>query len=205
MTTVGRWSPNKVRKRLLEDTWVFPNSGMILMRPTSIVVAGVGATASIGVNGSVTFTSATSLSLNGVFTSGYDNYMVVMRDNSSATTQYFYRLRTAGTDASGANYTYQYIQADGTTVNGARTSSATAGWCGYSSSTQRSGQTVYLYGPNLAQPTAVRSVSVVGADSGRILDNASTHSVSTAYDGITIYPNSPTTFSGLVSVYGLGG
>lgn len=205
MTTVGRWSPNKVRERLLEDTWVFPNSGMILMRPTSIVVAGTGATASIGVNGSVTFTSATSLSLNGVFTSAYDNYMVVMRDNSSATTQYFYRLRTAGTDASGANYTYQYIQADGTTVNGARTSSATAGWCGYSSSTQRSGQTVYLYGPNLAQPTAVRSVSVVGADSGRILDNASTHSVSTAYDGITIYPNSPTTFSGLVSVYGLGG
>lgn len=205
MATSGRFSPNKVRKRLLDDTWVFPNSGMVLMRPSSIVSTGTGASATIGTNGSVTFSTCATLSLNGVFTSGFDNYMVVMRDVSSATTQYFYRLRLAGTDASGANYTYQYIQADSTTVNGARTSSATAGWCGYSSSTQRSGQTVYLYGPNLAQPTAVRSVSVVGADSGRILDNASTHSLSTAYDGITIYPNSPVTFSGLISVYGLGG
>lgn len=204
MTTVGRWSPNKVRKRLLEDTWVFPNSGMILMRPTSIVVAGVGATASIGVNGSVTFTSATSLSLNGVFTSAYDNYMVVMRSNTSTTSNYQVRLRVSGTDNSTASsYTYQYIQASSTTVVAGRTTT-NFGYINAGANTQRDGTTVYFYGPNLAQPTAFRSVTMYDANSAVIFDMANTHNQSTAYDGFTLFTDIGTA-TGLISVYGLGG
>jgi len=207
MTTVGRWSPNKVRKRLLDDTWVFPNSGMILMRPTSIVVAGVGATASIGVNGSVTFTSATSLSLNGVFTSGYDNYMIVVRGTSSDDAGAVgARLRTSGTDATAANYALQRVDASSTTVSGGRATSATYTRLMVVDDGLRSGGVAYIYGPNLAQPTAFRSVSASAYLDAFIRDWASTHSLSTAYDGITLANEfASTTLTGLVSVYGLGG
>jgi len=61
---------------------------------------------------------------------------------------------------------------------------------------------VYLFGPYLAQPTAVRDVSVSG-ELGATVDNfASTHSLSNAYDGITFLDGSAN-FSGRVAVYGM--
>lgn len=206
MTTVGRWSPNKVRKRLLEDTWVFPNSGMILMRPTSIAVAGTGATASIGVNGSVTFTSATSLSLNGVFTSAYDNYMVAMRYVGTVNGEPFsYRLRSSGTDNSTtSSYVSQQIYANGTSVTGVRYT-LNLGYFALADDSQRGGANAFIYGPFLAQPTASRSTVVDGFNDGVISDWASTHNQSTAYDGLTIFPGTISTATGLISVYGLGG
>lgn len=205
MTTVGRWSPNKVRKRLLEDTWVFPNSGMILMRPTSIVVAGVGATASIGVNGSVTFTSATSLSLNGVFTSAYDNYMISIRfTNATGTTTLQYRLRASGTDNSTTNsYVTQELTADSTSVLGGRYT-ANLAYFGTAYATQRSGLNMNVYGPFLTQPTASRSVTVGDYLSAYSYDAAHTHNQSTSYDGLTVLLSAGS-ITGLVSVYGLGG
>lgn len=177
------------------------HNGMILVTPSSVNHTGTSAT--INASGSVSFTACSVLSLNGVFSSAYDNYIIDVRHTASSTTQLFYRLRASGADNSTANsYVYQYIQADGATVNGARTT-ADAGWCGYGGSTQREGHQIFVYGPNLAQPTALRSVSALGLSSARILDNASTHNQSTAYDGITIYPNSPQTWSGLIKVYGL--
>lgn len=204
MTTVGRWSPNKVRERLLEDTWVFPNSGMILMRPTSIVVAGVGATASIGVNGSVTFTSATSLSLNGVFTSSYDNYMIVCRATSSVASNISVRFRVGGTDNSTSNsYVTQEMEANGTTVGGARLTN-NLGRIAAMNATQRCGFVTNVYGPFLAQPTAFRTVISNDLSSARIVDHAGTHNQSTSYDGITFITDTGSS-TGLVSVYGLGG
>lgn len=207
MTTSGRWSPSKVRQRLLQDSWAFPNSGMVLIRPSSIAFSGV--TASITVNGSVSFSAVDSLSLNGVFTSAYDNYMIVVRANSSNdSTAIYYRLRTSGTDASGSNYTNQQLFVTSTTVSAGRTAE-TFGRIGAISSTtyDRGGYGANIYGPCLAQPTALRSFTTTGYSSTHtrnIDDYGSTHSLSTSYDGVTLYP-SQGNFTGLVSVYGLGG
>lgn len=204
MATSGRWSPNKVRKRLLDDTWVFPNSGMVLMRPTSIVVAGVGATASIGVNGSVTFTSATSLSLNGVFTSAYDNYMIVMRHASSGSTEITFKLRSDGTDNSTANsYVFQLLSASGTTIFGNRYTQTPS--LNQSRNVQRAGFVANFYGPFLSQPTAYRTLTMNDDAIARIYDCAGTHNQSTSYDGLTIFAEPGLSITGLVSVYGLGG
>ena len=84
--------------------------GLVTMTPTSIAVAGAGSSASINSDGGVDFTSATSLSLNGVFTSGYDNYLLVIFhewSGASGGVDITCRLRAAGSDASGSNYTYQ--------------------------------------------------------------------------------------------------
>ena len=178
--------------------------GMVLLTPTSISYSGTSA--SIGANGSVEFSAITSLSLNGVFSADYDNYMVSLRSVSSTSFSSFAaRLRASGTDNSTASsYTFQILAADGTSVTGSRGSNDFFNGFHVSSSTARSGDTYYFWGPHLSQPTAVRQVSSVGYLSALIYDHAWTHNQSTAYDGFTIYSSSPN-MSGLVSVYGLVG
>ena len=204
MTTVGRWSPNKVRARVLDGTWVDTEElgGMVLMTPTSIAYSGTSAT--IGANGSVEFSAVTSLSLNGVFTADYDNYMIVIRGTSSVGANIPLRLRANGTDNSTANsYTTQNIQAIGTTVNATR-SSADSGIVAVMNATQRCGFVTNIFGPYLSQPTAWRTVTANDRDSARIEDYAVTHNQSVSYDGFTFYPGVGN-MTGLISVYGLVG
>jgi hypothetical protein len=177
--------------------------GMVIMRPTSIVVAGAGSSASVRAAGGVEFASATSLSLNGVFTSDYDDYMIVYQVHLASGDSWFtMRLRASGSDASGSNYTYQELNTDNTTINAGRSSNQTSTLFGYISNTQRSAVTAHVYGPNLAQPTAGRVCNTYGQSSARLMDHAFTHSLSTAYDGFTISANASNA-TGLVTVYGL--
>jgi len=207
MTTVGRWSPNKVRARVLNGTWVSPEElgGMVLLTPTSIAYTGTSAT--VGANGSVEFTACSSLSLNGVFSADYDNYMVAVRVTPATASNVGYRarLRASGTDATGAtDYTFQRLGADGTSVTGYRASGNTF-QMGTVYSGKYQGEMVSIYGPYLAQPTAWRGVTVLGYNDASIQDYAQTHSLSTSYDGLTLYVSSGANPTGLVSVYGLVG
>jgi hypothetical protein len=177
------------------------NAVFYLMEPTSIAYTGTSAT--ISANGSVSFTACSSLSLNGVFTADYDNYLVVARNKRSSGTNYFtYRLRDSGVDESSASnyYTSQRLLGYGTVVQGFRVNENYGRGSDYSSI--ESGRVVYLYGPYLSQPTAVRDVSVSG-ELGATLDNfASTHSLSNAYDGITFFDGAANA-TGRVAVYGM--
>jgi hypothetical protein len=140
-----------------------------------------------------------------VFTSEFDDYIIVIRSLGTAYTGINYRLRASGSDNSTANsYVVQQLSAVSTTVSAARLAASTLalGGAGAISSSQRGGATIYVYGPALAQPTAVRTVSITGEAGADLWDYASTHNQSTAYDGITLYPDSGT-FTGLVTVYGL--
>ena len=176
--------------------------GHHLITPTSVAKTGTGSTATINTNGSVTFSSCATLSLNGVFSADYDNYIIIMRHVGTATsTTLEGRLRSSGTDASASNYTRQYLLADSTSVTGARESTQTAFRCGVATATQRSGDIYQIYGPFLEAPTAMRNINAAGTNSAYILDAANTHSLSTSYDGFSIIPASGT-LSGLVCVYG---
>ena len=207
MTTVGRWSPNKVRARVLDGTWVSTEElgGMVLLTPTSIAYSGTSA--SIGANGSVEFSACSSLSLNGVFSADYDNYMVAVSGTTSNNAgQIRFRMRTSGTDATGSDYTRQRLSADGTTVSGPRDVSQIAGVLGYLDDGLSSGTTGVIYGPYLAQPTASRGITASAYNDAYIGDYATTHSLSVSYDGITFSPDFGTqTITGLISVYGLVG
>lgn len=179
--------------------------GMVLLTPTSVDITGGGSeTATIGANGSVEFSACATLSLNGVFSADYDNYMVGIRSSSSTTATYF-RLRSSGTDESSASnyYTSQYLIVSSTSVLGGRSSQNYAR-IGANGGTLKSGDNVNIYGPYLAQPTAWRNTNVSASSGGYIEDWANTHSQSLSYDGFTFYPSSGT-FDGLVSVYGLVG
>jgi hypothetical protein len=181
-------------------------NGLILLTPTSVDKTGTGSTATINTNGSVTFGSCETLSLNGVFTSAYDNYMIVMRETHSlADKTLFARLRSAGTDATGtADYNAQRLNANSTTIFGARDTADGTWQLSFVSSTWRNGLILVLYGPYLSQPTAFRTTTVSSTNSAYITDRAGTHELSSSYDGITIYPLSGDgNMTGLLSVYGL--
>jgi hypothetical protein len=175
--------------------------GLVSMKPTSISWSGT--TAGINADGGVDFTAVTSLSLNGVFTSDYDNYLIVIRASTSATPmRVYWRLRTSGTDATGSNYTNQQLEAYSTTVAASRqTNQDKASHVIYAGGTSWQNYHHHFYGPALAQPTASRNISHF--DSGiSIADTAWTHSLSTAYDGVTMLTGTADTFTGNVHVFG---
>jgi hypothetical protein len=173
--------------------------GLVIMTPTSITHAGTSA--SINSDGGVDFTAVTSLSLNGVFTSSFDNYLVVVSyDCSINDVGFTFRMRAAGTDNSTASsYVSQALNAESTTVGGSR-STSTSGQIGVSGDAQN-GRHLHFYGPALAQPTAFRSVGV-GSVSGAVIgENAVTHNQSTSYDGFTIFIGSGN-ITGNIVVFG---
>lgn len=179
--------------------------GMVLVAPTSI--AYTGTSASIGANGTVTFSAITSLSLNGVFTASYSNYVIVIGDSYTLDGQDVdFRLRASGTNATGANYSRQKLSADNSTISGFRYTNDTI-WANAFSGTQRNGSTTHLYGPFLSQPTAYRNITVgqyTGAEAV-IQDWVGTHSLSSSYDGFSLITTSTYTLTGTLSVYGLVG
>lgn len=172
--------------------------GLISMKPTSITHSGTSA--SINSDGGVDFTAVTSLSLNGVFTSDYDNYVFYINLTATSDAQALMQFRASGADATGSNYTTQRLDADDTSVFGTRYTSRSDIQALQISSTTNNGYTVHLYGPALAQPTAFRSVSMRGTSSAYITDWVATHSLSTSYDGFTL--SGATAFSGTVHVFG---
>ena len=182
-----------------DSVWTANAPGMVLLTDYTITHAGTSATLT---NGQVTFTAVTSLSLNGVFSAGFDNYVISIRHVGSSYDGVRMRLRAAGSDASGSDYTRQELQANGSSVSANRLGSLNIAPTFSTSSTQRSGTTVMMYGPALAQPTASRTIEALGESGGYIYDIAWTHSLSTAYDGVTIFPASAN-ITGALQVYGV--
>lgn len=175
---------------------------MVLITPTSIASTGTGNSSSILATGSVTFSSCASLSLNGVFSATYDNYMITVRARAASITSINMRLRVGGTDNSTASsYVRQRVEAYGNTITADRNTDTSWGSVAYSDSVQRSGFSLFVFGPNLAQPTAVRSVNVYDYQNVSFLDISGTHNQSTAYDGVTIF-TSVSSISGLLTVFG---
>lgn len=176
-------------------------NGLHLLKPTTVDKTGGSSTATINANGSVTFGACTSLSLNGVFSADYDNYMIVMRDKATGTIQVNYRLRSSGVDTSTTTYTFQELYADSVTLTAARATSQTL-ITAHLATTTEAGFILYAYGPHLVQPTAFRSIGLDGRSGALMNDMAGTQSGSASFDGIT-FTIASQTFGGRVAVYGM--
>ena len=184
-------------------TWSTPTTpGLVQIVPTSVAVgSGSG---SVDANGAVTFSGASSVSLNSCFSATYDNYLVLVSYTGTGTAvDLNIRLRLSGTDATGAGtYKSQYIDASSTSVSGARDSN-TYHLIGTSSSTASMLQSskVHLYDVFKASPTAIQAENQSNLSSGYLRIVGGSHTVSTAYDGFTVYPGSGN-LTGLIRVYG---
>lgn len=179
-----------------------PINGLVVMTPTSIASTGTGNSSSINADGSVDFSSCATLQLNGVFTSSYDNYMIVMRTiGTNSNDSLSLRFATGGTTTSDSTYTQQYLSAISTTISGTRVSTQSQARVGNLGNVLRGGDTVYLFGPYLAQRTALRNTNVYDFSSAGLVDFACTHGTSTSYDGVWFQVGAGT-FTGLMTVFG---
>lgn len=179
-----------------------PESAFIIRTPSSVVSTGASGAASIGAFGRVQFTSCATLQINGIFSSLFDNYMLVMRISGSASNDALYlRFASGGTTTTDSNYTYQYISVLSTTVGAGRFGSQTAARIGNSDNEHRGGDAIFVFGPFLSQPTAIRNVHVYGEAGAGIVEFVSTHTTASSYDGIWLQSGSGT-ITGTITVYG---
>ena len=174
--------------------------GLVSMAPSSASGTGTSPTVTINAEGGVDWVAVNQLTLDGVFTSDFDNYLIVVnyRHSNAANTNHIYRMIENGSLDNSSTYTSQLLSSD--TAATTRVSN-TYGWLGYSSPISN-GFNIHMYGPNLPQPTAVRSVTVGARLSSypHIADWASTVNSSTQYTGLRLYTNESD--SGTVHVFG---
>jgi hypothetical protein len=175
--------------------------GLRLVTPTSIANSGGSASAS---GGAVTFTGVSSISLNGVFTSAYDNYLIVMRVTCSTSANILGRFRLSGTDASGAtDYRYASVRAGSNTdtLSGTDRSDGQAFLYFGFGTTSASSIVSSIFGPNLAVSTNLIGQSTYFLTGFNIYNVGNIHIPGTAYDGISLIPSTGNA-TGNIRVFG---
>lgn len=176
-------------------------AGLAPATPTSI--ANSGGTATLSGN-TVTFSGVTSVSLNGCFTSTYANYRIVTQGVALALAVMRMRLRAAGSDLTGANYSYG--------VGGWDSAGGSASYGGGSQtsfgfpyvSTLRYGWGIDIISPQLTQFTQIVGTAqgINAADTAYVgASVGGAFFLTTAVDGLTIFP-STSSISGTIAVYG---
>jgi hypothetical protein len=170
--------------------------GMDLITPTS--VAGSGVTLS---GGAVSFSSSLSISVNGCFTTTYDNYRIVISAAAASAFGIYLRFRTSGTDNSAASYQHQYLSAAGAGVVAGRTTGDTKAQFG-TIAVKNSIQEMLVSSPALSARTLAVLNSAHKADGPDIEIWGAGFDATTTFDGFTIYGLS-SSITGTLRIYGL--
>jgi hypothetical protein len=179
-------------------------SGQFIVVPTSVDV-GSGSFA-LSSNGQLTFTGASSVSLNGCFTSTYDSYQIILscRNGSANDTGLTMQFRNAGATIGGTAYFKNQIQSYGTTV-AATASNSTSNWnFGVCSQTWFNQTTATISNPASAKSKSMQFQCSHPQAAFTALDTYTGYgfnSTATAYDGLTITVASGT-INGTIRVYG---
>lgn len=175
-------------------------NGLEVIAPTSLAYSGSSAT--INSDNSVSFSGVTSLSLNNVFSSTYNNYMIVYKfKNDTSSDVNWYRMRKNNSDATTNDYFTEYFATNGTSgiASGYRRTMAILGDAYVGS---ESGIVQYIMAPYSNSFTSSRCEASVNGATNRIYDQQMWHEIhSTMYDGITIYPNGGS-LTGKLTVFG---
>jgi hypothetical protein len=184
------------------STWSTPSAaGLTQIVPSSVSVgSGSG---SADANGKVTFTGASSVSINDVFSATYTHYRIVVYAANSGDSGANFRFRVSGSDDSAANYFVQknYISAS---VNPTKTGATSQTlfdlgplWTGYNS------YSYDIFNPFVTTRSQIigNSFSLNSFSTWEALTTSALLNTATSYTGFTFYPASGT-MAGNISVYG---
>lgn len=148
------------------------------------------------------FSAVSSVSVNNCFSATYDNYRIMVDGQASGVNASLMRFRTSGTDNSGANYTYQTIQGNGTqNASAARTTGATSFDLFYLGSGARGAVCIEVISPFAALSTRVMSNCGYDVNTPQYLLAFGGFTATTSFDGFTFYPASGT-ITGSLLVFG---
>jgi len=170
------------------------------------IIATSASGGTLTATGAVTFSAASSVSLNGCFSSTYDNYFFLLDITSNtggglATTLVF---RAAGSNDTATNYAYQLVAASGGSVTGAAVQSGAGLVLNNLTSLANGSIEGKIFNPARTFPTRVMTTTAgfTSAAAGISLMTASgLHGLSNAYDGLTLTFNGGTA-TGTLRVYG---
>jgi hypothetical protein len=173
--------------------------GMKLIVPTSVT----GGT--LNSSGSVTFSGATAVYLDGIFSSTYQNYRIVFSGTCTASTGLVWRFRTGGVENSNSNYSnafYRY-QSDNTVAGeDGRESSSLWQWLN-AAANQPFAVSVDVYSPQESTYTFCSMNGFISTSSSRLkgLFGAGQFGANTSFDGGNLFVTSGS-ITGTIRVYG---
>ena len=147
------------------------------------------------------FNAASSVSLNNIFSSAYDDYSIQLRTTATAAGIVGCRLRIDNVDSVSANYVYQRTFSAGSAVSAARATSATFAPLTVGRSSGVSVGIGTIVGPFIVTETNFLVLGIEPNGGIETIYSASKHSLLTSYTGLTIFPESGT-ITGTVRVYG---
>jgi hypothetical protein len=162
-------------------------------------VDGLSGAGLVHINTITTGGNVASQSINDVFSSTYENYVIEIYGTFAATDFANLRLRVGGTDNSTANsYIRQVIEGNSTTAS-ANSESQTSFRVVFRGSTTAAMGRIYLYRPFLALPTFFNVFT--GFDGNTSIQNGQ-HNQSISYTGFSLIANS-NQFNAKIITYGL--
>lgn len=167
-----------------------PQHGLIKIVPTSIVKGSSGS-ASVDVSGTITLSGTENVLLNGVFSSAYQNYKLIVTGNAT------YNLRfslTGSVNTSSYGYSSHYMDWNGSTGSWYLNSGTNSG--GIFGAANAS---IDIFNPALAVNTSWIGLSGTGSTNAYF---GGLHNVATAYDGIQIANNSGGAMNATIRIYG---
>ena len=174
--------------------------GLVKVNPTSVAGTGVSESAT----GTVTFTSATSISVNGCFSSLYENYRIEIVGTSVGDTDCSFRFRASGTDNTSAVYQYASSGFYGATRNDASgTAQTSIGFTPSLGNGRTSGASIDVFGANTTAAWKCTHTCIAFTHSGVgviVRNVAGAINSSTQFDGFTITAGAACT--GTIRVYG---
>jgi hypothetical protein len=149
------------------------------------------------------FTSASAVSVNGCFSNTSNNHLIIFRGVSSSDNESLrFRMKLSGTDSTASSYSFGGLQTF--LSSGPTRDTATAQTSGKFTNTSNLDFTLVATFTNAALPSPTQIVAQsYGASTTTLLvtNYGSYHDVSTAYDGITIFPGAGN-ITGTFRVYG---
>ena len=158
------------------------------------------------VKAKTSFTAATSVTVDNVFTSDYQDYLLLLRyETSTAAQNVNYQNRVGGVTAT-TNYNFQRINAAVTTISTARSTAQSSLPIGLGTGpAYPSLAYAYICGPQLAGPTLL-NVQVSHVDNSYAVPiywlAAENHSTAVAYDGFELSIPGGANMTGNYTVWG---
>lgn len=148
-------------------------------------------------------TATNSVTADGIFTSSYTNYLLLINYTISGAGQMRVKLRTGGVSAS-TNYNFQTVEGNGASLTTSTAASQTSYLIGAYGSGLEAASNVQIFGPQLAKATTILTGNTAanGVITAPLYEQwYGNHSTATAYDGIEIF-TSGTNWTGVYAIYG---
>jgi hypothetical protein len=191
------WVPLASEVTNLSNYQLSSGTGLNKVIPTSVAVgSGSG---SVNSTGTVTFSGASSVTLNNIFSSTYKSYKIITELTQSAAQDIYIRLRSGSTTATGTDYQYNYIRGFGTTLQTGSNATQDNWMLHYYSASGAGWAEIIMHNPFETAASYYTSIWRTGQPSIGL--NAGIHNLTNSYESLVISPTGGT-ITGTISVHG---